>query len=250
MKSFTSYGEIEDLCEALVKDFFKSKHYTNGMCVDIEAFVSEYLGVTIVYEAFAEPDSGRVGFLSDGKRPLLIRRDSKTQEVIFPARTAVIEKYLQNPKESARKRFTVAHEGAHDVMNRHIPLQSSPAAAFHSEYDPEMTYTQDILTEMLSLNESFTNRAAACFLMPRFLVARVLKRHNNSQKVILYDSRILSQDQKLLIQKMADTMGVSFTAFNARLRELDLFDRRPVEEYLHSHLKYGGELIEDSSKTL
>ena len=193
MKRFTTNDEIENLCEAMIKDFFKSKHYTNVMCVDIEAFVQE--------------------------------------QVVFPARTAVIEKYLLNQKESARRRFSIAHEGAHDVLGRHIPLQTSPAAAFHSEFDPEMRYTQDMLKEMLSINECFTNRAAACFLMPAFLVARVLKRHNN-----------LSQDQKLLIQKMADTLGVSFTAFHTRLSELDLFERRPVEEYLHEGLRYGGEL--------
>ena len=241
MKRFTSNDEIEDLCEAMIKDFFKSKHYTNVMCVDIEAFVKEYLGVPIVYESFAEPDPGRVGFLSDGKRPLMVRRNGKVEEITFPPRTAVIERFLLGPRESARKRFIIAHEGAHDVLDRHIPLQTSPMAAFHSEYDPEMTYTGDMLKEMLSVNECFTNRAAACFLMPGFLVARVLKRHNKEKKVIVYDNGILSQDQKILIQKMADTLGVSYTAFYHRLGELDLFDRRPIEEYLHSSLCYGGE---------
>ena len=59
--------------------------------------------------------------------------------------------------------------------------------------------------------------------------------------MILYENGILSQDQKLLIQKMADTMGVSYTAFFYRLSELGLFERRPVEEYLHGGLHYGGE---------
>ena len=247
MKIFTSNDEIENLCEAMIKDFFKSKHYTNVTCVDIEAFVREYLGVPIVYETFAEPDPGRIGFLSDGKRPLLVRRGGKVEQVVFPARTAVIESYLQNPKESARKRFTIAHEGAHDFMDRHIPLQASPAAAFHSEFDPEMTYTPDMLKTMLNVNECFTNRAAACFLMPGFLVVRVLKRYNNSQKVILYDNGILAQDQKILLQKMANALGVSYRAFYNRLMELNLFDRRPVEEYLHAGLRYGGEIHADGS---
>ena len=101
MKRFTTNDEIEDLCEAMIKDFFKSKHYTNVMCVDIEAFVREYLGVPIVYETFAEPDPGRVGFLSYGKRPLMVRRNGKVEEITFPPRTAVIEKFLLGPKESA-----------------------------------------------------------------------------------------------------------------------------------------------------
>ena len=240
MKRFTSNDEIEDLCEAMIKDFFKSKHYTNVRCVDIEAFVREYLGISIVYETFAEADPGRVGFLADGSRPLSIVREGNKEEVIFPAGTAVIEKYLLNPQESARKRFTIAHEGAHDIIGKHIPIQTSPAAAFHSEYDPEASYTKDLLKEMLSINECFTNRAAACLLMPRFLVERVLKHHNDSKKVILYENNVLAQEQKLLIQKMADTLGVSFTAFRIRLSELELFEIRPIEEYLHTGLCYGG----------
>ncbi len=248
MKRFMVNDEIENLCEAMIKDFFRSRHYTDVACVDIEAFVKEYLGIPVVYETFAEPDPGRVGFLSDGKRPLAVKRGSKTEQVVFPTRTAVIEKYLLEQKESARRRFSIAHEGAHDILGRHIPIQTSPAAAFCSEFDPEMTYTPDMLKEMLSVNEDFTNRAAACLLMPEFLVKRVLNRHNGSKKVIIYDDRILSQDRKLLIQRMADTMGVSFTAFSTRLRELDLFERRPVEEYLHKELRYGGEIYAEGDR--
>lgn len=241
MKKFTTNDEIESLCEAMIKDFFKRRHYTNVLCVDIEGFVEEYLGIPIVYETFAEADPGRIGFLADGKRPLSVRREGMTQQVVFPQRTAVIESFLLSPKESARKRFTIAHEGAHDVINRHIPAQASPEAAFHSEYDPEMTYSKDMLKEMLSVNESFTNRAAACFLMPSFLVERALKRYNNSRKVIVYEGGVLAQDQKFLIQKMANAMGVSYSAFRIRLMELDQYEVRPVEEYLHAGLRYGGD---------
>ena len=239
MKKFTSTNEIENLCEAMVKDFFKRKHYTNVTCVDIEAFVQEYLGVPIIYETFAEDDPGRIAFLSDGERPLMVKRNNKVESVVFPARTVVIEKYLLCQKESARKRFSIAHEGAHDILGRHIPIQSSPVAAFHSEFDPEMVYTEDMLSEMMSVNECFANRAAACLLMPQFLVKRVLRKHTKNNRVILYDDGVLAQDQKLLIQKMADILGVSYTAFYLRLQELDLFERRPIEEYIHRKLCYG-----------
>ena len=242
VKKFTTNDEIENLCDAMIRDFFRGKHYTNVTCVDIEGFVSEYLGIPIVYETIAEAEPGIVGFLSDGKRPLAVKRNGRTEKVLFPARTAVIEKYLLNPKESARKRFTIAHEGAHDVMERHIPLQTNPVAAFRNEYDPATTYSKETLREMLSVNECFTNRAAACLLMPRFLMERVLKRHNESKRVVIYEGGVLAQTQKLLIQKMADAMGVSFTAMIMRLFELGLMECRPIEEYLHAGLQYGGGL--------
>ena len=243
MKRFTSTEEIETLCEAMIKDFFKSRHYTNVHCVDIEAFVSDYLKVPIVYETFAEQDPGRLGFLADGKSALWIKCEDGKKQVIYPEGTAVIEKYLLSPGESARRRFTIAHEGAHDLLKRHVPIQSSPMAAFHSEFDSEMVYSGIQLEEMLSINEFFANRAAACLLMPGFLVKRVMKRHTDSKKVVMYSGEegiVLAQDQKLLIQKMADTMGVSYTAFFIRLKELDLFETRPVEEYLRSGLGCGG----------
>ena len=240
MKRFTSNDEIESLCQAMIKDYFRSRHNTSGLCVDIESFVTDYLGLQIVYESFAEQDPGRIGFLSDGIRPLWVWRDGWKTPVVFPEDTIVIERCLLAPQENARRRFTIAHEGSHHMMNRHIPLQANPAAAFHSEFNRENDYTPEMLKDMMTVNECFTNRAAACFLMPAFLVERVLKRYNRGKPVIIYDSGVLSQDQKLLIQKMANAMGTSYTAFFHRLRELSLFDVRPVEEYIHDDLCYGG----------
>ena len=240
MKCFTTYNELEKLCEAMVLDFLRQKRYQNVLCVDIEAFASEYLGTPVVYESFAEEDPGKIGFLSDGVRPLMVQRGNIKTEVVFPENTIVIDAYLLRTEESARRRFTIAHEGAHHLLGRHVPVQSNPSAAFHSEYDSERSYSGNSLREMLSINESLANRGGACFLMPQFLVQRVLERFNASNPVIIYDSQVLAQSQKLLIQRMADAMGVSYTAFFNRLRELQLFDRRPIEEYVHSELRYGG----------
>lgn len=149
MKRFTTYSEIENLCEAMIKDFMKRKHYTNAHCVDIEAFVTEYLGIPIVYETFAEPDPGRIGFLSDGIRPLWVVRGNEKKQVLFPKNTVVLEKYLQTQTEIGRKRFTIAHEGAHFVLSKHIPAQTDAYAAFHSEFDTEMVYSPEMLREIL-----------------------------------------------------------------------------------------------------
>ena len=242
LKRFISNEEMECLCEAMIKDFFKSKHYTNSLCVDIEAFVTEYLKLPIVYDSFAESDPGRIGYLSDGIRGLWVRRNGKAEQIVYPAKTVVLDRFLLNPSESARKRFTIAHEGAHEMLNRHVPIQNQPAAAFHSEYDGSLDYTNDMnmLKDIMTLNEYCANRAAACFLMPRFLVYRVLKHFKVSRPLILYEGGIPSQDVKLTIQRLADAMGVSYTAFFNRLRELKLFEIRPVEEYIHQNLQYGG----------
>jgi len=238
VKRLTTYGEIETLCEAMIKDFMKRKHYTNSRCVDIEAFVTEYLGIPIVYETFAEPDPGRIGFLSDGSRPVWIIRGNTKKQVVFPERTAVIDSCLQRPNEIGRKRFTIAHEGAHYILNKHVPIQAQ--AAFHSDFDGEMVYSRDMLHEMMSIDEAFANRAAACCLMPQFLVQRNLNRYNSGEKLPAYDGCVLAPEQKLLIQKMADAMGVNYSPLFTRLKELDLLEFHPIGEYLQSEFYCGG----------
>ena len=71
---------------------------------------------------------------------------------------------------------------------------------------------------------------------------RVLERYNASRRVVAYGGGVLAQDQKLLIQRMADAAGTSYTAFRVRLTELNLFDRRPLGEYLRSQLRCGGDI--------
>lgn len=240
VRRLTSYAELETLCGAMVKDWFRQKRRAGARCVDIEEFAKEYLGLAVTYESFAEPDPGRIGFLSDGARPLRVRRNGGTEEAVFPAGTVVVEKFLLGQRESGRRRFTIAHEAAHAVLQRHVPAQTGTAAAFFSGFDPDAEYSADMLRGAMSVNECFANRAAACLLMPRFLTEKTLARHNASRPVTVYGEGILSQDTKFLVQKMADEMGVSYTAFLNRLRELDLTERRPVEEYLRGGLRFGG----------
>lgn len=239
MRKLTTSDEIENLCEAMIMDFMKRKHYTNSSCVDIEAFVTKHRGIPIGYETFAEPDLGRIGFFSDGKRPVWVMREHQKSQVVFPDQTAVIERCLQRPNEIGRKRFTIAHEGAHFILSKHIPLQSK--AAFHSDFDGEMTYSQDMLYEMMSMTEALTNRAEASCLMPQFLVRRNLNRHSDGKPLVAYDGYVLAQKEKLVIQKTADALGVNYTSMLTRLKALDLIDLCAIDEYPESEFYHRGE---------
>ena len=77
--------------------------------------------------------------------------------------------------------------------------------------------------------------------MPRFLMLRVLKKYNAGNKVIAYDGYVMSQDQKDLVQRMADAMGVNYSPMFNRLKELDLIDMKPIEQYLSRFRTEGGE---------
>ena len=237
MNTMTSYQELDALGEGLAYGYMKKRKRLGSAAFDIEGFVTDYLGLTIVYESIAEDDSSKIGFLSDGRRPLKVIRNNESSAVVFPVNTVVIDRYLLRNGESARRRFTLAHEAAQMILNVHVPLQME--ACFRSEYDNELVYSIEDQQRMFSLNESFADRLGAAVLMPMFLVSRVLKKHNNNRKVICYDGGVFSQSQKVAIQKMANDLGVSYSALINRLRELDFLEIHPIDEYITEKLGLG-----------
>lgn len=121
MKTFTSFHELDALGEGLSRDYITRTHRWNARCFDIEGFITDYLGLHIIYESFAEKDRSKIGFLANGITPLLVYRDGVIASIVFPKDTIVLERFLLRPEESSRRRFTLAHEAAHKIMERHVP---------------------------------------------------------------------------------------------------------------------------------
>ena len=72
MRSYISFNELEELGETIVKEYQRKTKRKNALCVDIEGLVTDYLGLTVVYENIAEDDPNKIAFLSNGKRPLWV----------------------------------------------------------------------------------------------------------------------------------------------------------------------------------
>ena len=237
MKVLTSFRELDALGTGLSKEYIRKTRRWDSACFDIEGFITDYLGLPVVYETIAEEDRSKIGFLSDGSRPLMICRGNKVMEQVFPKDTVVIDQYLLRSDESGRRRFTLAHEAAHYIIEQH--LGGMPVASFLQEYDGTATYSQEELERMFSLSETMANRLGASLLMPEHLVRKALVKYNEGRPVVFYDGGIFSVPVKLTVQKMADSLGVSYSAFLTRLRELNLMERHPIEEYIEKELCFG-----------
>lgn len=240
IKPLTSFRELDALGEELSREYTVQTRRWNARCFDIEGFITDYLKLKIVYETFAEKDGSKIGFLANGIDPLLVRRDGVVASVVFPKDTIVIEKYLLKSEESCRRRFTLAHEAAHHIMDRHAPQK---VACFRSDFDNEAAYSDNDLHRIFSINESLTNRLGAAILMPGFLIAKALKKYNDSNKLKCYSSSegmVLAQEDKMKTQRMADSLGVSYSALLNRLKELNLLDYHPLSEYIRNGLQIGG----------
>lgn len=241
MKMLTSYQELDALGEGLARDFLNKMHETDAFSIDIDSFVKDYLNVPVKYESFAEKDKGKIGLLANGKTGNFVYINNEVKKVVFPKNTIVIEKFLLEPSENARRRFTLAHEAAHKILKNHIPITNE--TFFHNEFDREVNYTNDDLKKMLSLTESFANRLGAAILMPEFLLKKELDRYNKGKMLRCYDGGVFSPEEKIKLHNMSIDLGVFYSTLINRLKDIKMFEMHPIEEYISGILKIGGALL-------
>lgn len=229
-----SYEEIDELGEGLIRQFLGADA-GRTCCVDIEGFVTDFLKLPLLYRSFAEQDTDKIGFIADGVTPLRVYEAGAPIRRVYPRGTIVIERCLRHESESGRRRFTISHECAHYIMDRTVPY-----AAFHREFDNERTYTREDFRNLFSFRETQIDRMGAALLMPRFMVHDVAAMHGCTDPIPVFGDSILRAADKLLIKRMANTMGVSFSAFLIRLRELGCLCHRPLAEYITEEMGLGG----------
>lgn len=223
--------ELDELGEGLVRTYLsKTKMIGTARCVDIEGLANS-LGLTVTYEQFAETDYDKIGFLADGKTPLLIWRNRKIVPFTFPYGMIVLDRSLCKETESGKRRFTIAHEVAHFILDRH-----NPAPQFHRNFDVQREYSEQELRAQFNMTESQADKLAASLLMPFFLVERALKDINNGNKVRIFGDNVISPDERIILNKMAAQIGVSFTALLIRLRQFGMLDYHPLGEYIETTL--------------
>lgn len=231
MNSLISNRELDELGDGLVRHYLAhSGMQATARCIDIEG-LANFLGLTVTYETFAEKDFDKIGFLSDGKTPLLVRRGGRVVSFLFPLGTIALDVSLHADKESGRCRFTIAHEIAHFMIDQH-----RPAAQYHRTFDAEKKYSVAEMNELFNIVENQADRLAAAILMPRFTVDRALDDFYKGKRIPVYGQNIIAPKEDKAISRMAAQIGVSYSAMLIRLRQFGLLDYHPVDEYFEKAL--------------
>jgi hypothetical protein len=236
MINYISRAEADELCDALIQEF-NGQNVKNSKCVDIDDFVGSYLKCPVRYEDFVEEYPHKIGFVSNGECPIHIYENGVPVKQVYPKSTIVLAKFLLLPGEEKRRRFTLAHEAGHIIAAQ---IDPEAIAHFHHRYDSGRFYTGAELREWLSINEWQANILAAALLMPRFMLKDALVQHNGGHRLPIYGNHLFSVQDKIILRKMADTMGVSYTALVIRLRDLDALSYHNISEFILTQLKFGG----------
>ena len=161
MKVFISNKEIEEIASGLIQ--VACGQQKSGQ-IDIDS-VARFLGLPVLYEQIMEDDMDKIGYLSNGSYPLYVKRDNQRVGMVYPKDTIILDSFLQQPSENCRRRFVLAHEIGHVLINRADPLHNP--ACFDRDYDQERDYNFQELREHLTLGECQANTMAALLLMPK-----------------------------------------------------------------------------------
>ena len=90
MRTLVTNAEIEEVGESLIQRYICNKK-PSPKCIDIEGFIKDFLHLPLVYEALAEDDKDKIGFVSDGNYPLNVHRNQKKEQIIYPKGTVVLD---------------------------------------------------------------------------------------------------------------------------------------------------------------
>ena len=160
-------------------------------------------------------------------RIIEIAEDGKIHKEVFPKGTIVIEKAFLNPNDDGRRRFTIAHEAAHFILDRFIEK-----ANFNTVFDKEEKYSVDELKAIFAPSEYQVDRLAAALLMPTYLFNYNYAMHFPRNTIKVYGSSTISVEDDVLINMFANSMRVSRTAMMIRLKNTGKFEYCPMDEYV------------------
>ncbi len=238
MKSLFQNNEILEIAENLVR---KLGNVTTMEKVDIDRIATELFGMNVIYEKIAEDDRDKIACTSNGIDPLVVFRDGRRQQIVFPCKTIILDEYLQRPGQDNYRRYVLGHELGHVILGRIDPRHN--AMCFNRVLDGEREYSLDELRERMNIGESQANFVSCALLLPEFILLNALNKYNEGKKIIVYGDTVVTPTTRICLERMADMLGVTYKMLFIELRKHKLIEERELSEYISVQvLNEGGDV--------
>ena len=207
MDYYQTHDEIDEIGEGLIRKY-QYQSFIQGTPTDIEDFITSNLGYRIVYDRIAEGDAGKMAFLADGKTALLLWRNGQRVSIVPPKGLIIVDEYLRQEQNHRKRRFVLAHEAGHILMDR---LGNNPVtSAFSREFDTEKQYTVKELADMFSIAESMATAMGVALLMPRTSIVRYVRSRGYEKRIPLYGDSVLCTCDRNVVRDAANQFQVSY----------------------------------------
>ena len=218
---YLSRTDIEKMAEDVICQYKKAYVPERHMCYMVDAaelaemlgFKIEYVHITKDGSILGQTSSGRIWttIYDDNMNPLFFELDGAT--------ILVEKRLLLNHKMVGRKNFTIAHEIAHQIINRHYPEM----------YDKQNRIFCDCRRSVKpqkverDWREWQADALAAALLLPQDALLDGMFMFGLGEKMKML-SRKYSDTRYKLFCEMADYLQVSRTTLSYRMEQLGLLD--------------------------
>lgn len=233
-----SQKQIEEIAAAVTKDFnefFFGKGFDEDRCgpqaTPIDQFAKDYLGLHIRFVRLS-PDGSICGLTSYVDTEYIIEEKGIMRTIPLKENEVLLdESFIQRGqvhKLCGKRRFTLAHECAHQILFR---MESSETReSCKRAYSPRRAYSLRDLKSREDWNEWQANVLGAAILMPQREIDLSMRKFAANRRLINYEGVFAYMD-RLALSLLCQQLGVSKAAAIIRLRQLGYIEDRPYLEY-------------------
>ena len=232
-----SHKEIEEIAVAVTKDF---NEFFFGPDTDearlprgtpIDQFASEYLGLNVSF-ADLSADGSICGLTAYADTEYIIEKDGMQYSIPLHRNQVLMDASFIQPfqirKLCGKRRFTLAHECAHQIL---FQMETDKIReACRRKYSARPAYSLRELKTREDWNEWQANVLGAAILMPQREIDLAVAYYARGRKLISYDGTYAYWD-KVALDRICQQFGVSKTAAVIRLKQLGHLETRPYSEY-------------------
>ena len=236
-----SKGDIEVIAHNFVRDF-QPEALTVPQELKMEEFIECYLGMTPDYQYLSHNgvSLGMTVFNDTDCVPVFCPETNRAEYIHADARTVIIDRRLiEDPKQEHRYRFTLGHEGGHDIFHTAFFAYDPNQTCMFTDAHPPMIQCRIDAGKSSKTDPRYwtdaermewqSNYFSSAFMMPSDTVKIVHAR--NAAKDPVYQNFQTITD-------MATTFNVSPEAALYRLRELKLIPKNDPTDYLNNLAYY------------
>lgn len=233
-----SQKKIEEIAAAVTKDFNEffygnKSEDTRRMArgTPIDQFAKDYLGMNVSFARLSSDGSicGLTAYADTEyiveelgvKRTIPLRKNQILLDVGFI-------QYGQVHKLCGKRRFTLAHECAHQIL---FQVESEAMqSAYAKKYSARRAYSLRDLKTREDWNEWQANVLGAAILMPQNEIDLAMWYFAGGKRLVNYEGVFAYRD-KLSLSMLCQQFAVSKSAAVIRLRQLGYIEDRPYREY-------------------
>lgn len=222
-----SRADLEKIAQDIVQRYKQAKVPEKHLCYNVDpAELASLLGFTVDYQ-YLTRDGSILGKTASGRMWITVFDSDKT-EILYELddRTILIEKRLLfSPRNVGRKNFTIAHELAHQIINRTFPETGGVECRVFCDYRRSV---QPRKVER-DWHEWQADALAAALLLPPDAISDAMFLFGLGDKMKVL-SRKYAQNHYVRFCDMAEFLQVSRTALAYRMEQLGLLERNLLVE--------------------